>query len=121
MSESGITGVATWHDGALRHPMTDQFDKFAARAAPAIFVLQWLGLLLGLGGVVLILHDRPLIGQAGWGWFASAVSLVSITLGTLYQRRYCSRIDWQAGNLVQYLAVTVFFAAGAFLFETRGV
>jgi drug/metabolite transporter (DMT)-like permease len=81
--------------------------------------LQWLGLLLGLGGVVLILHDRPLTGQAGWGWFASAVSLVSITLGTL--RRYCSRIDWRAGNLVQYLAVTVFFAAGAFLFEIREV
>jgi drug/metabolite transporter (DMT)-like permease len=83
--------------------------------------LQWIGLLLGLGGVVLILHDRPLTGQAGWGWLASAVSLVSITLGTLYQRRFCSGIDWRAGNLVQYLAVTVLFAAGAFLFETREV
>jgi drug/metabolite transporter (DMT)-like permease len=83
--------------------------------------LQWLGLLIGLGGVVLILHDRPLTGQAGWGWLASAISLVSITLGTLYQRRYCSRIDWRAGNLVQYLAVTVFFTAGAFLFESRVV
>jgi drug/metabolite transporter (DMT)-like permease len=83
--------------------------------------LQWIGLLLGLGGVVLILHDRPLAGQAGWGWLASVVSLVSITLGTLYQRRFCSGIDWRAGNLVQYLAVTVLFAAGAFLFETREV
>ena len=53
--------------------------------------MQWAGLLLGLAGVALILHDRPMSGQAGWGWFASAVSLVSITLGTLYQRRYCSR------------------------------
>src|SRR5215470_9806106 len=78
--------------------------------------LQWMGLLLGLAGVVLILHDRPLTGQAGWGWFASAVSLVSITLGTLYQRRYCSKIDWRSGNLVQYVAVTVFFTIGAFLF-----
>jgi len=83
--------------------------------------LQWIGLILGLGGVLLILHDRPLAGPAGWGWLATAVSLVSITLGTLYQRRYCSRIDWRAGNVVQYLAVTVFFAAGAFLFETREV
>src|SRR5436305_8750984 len=41
--------------------------------------LQWSGLLLGLGGVVLILHDRPVTGEAGWGWLASAVSLVSIT------------------------------------------
>jgi drug/metabolite transporter (DMT)-like permease len=83
--------------------------------------LQWSGLLLGLGGVVLILHDRPMGGEAGWGWLASGVSLVSITLGTLYQRRYCGRIDWRAGNLVQYLAVTVFFAAGAWLFETNVV
>jgi len=79
--------------------------------------LQWSGLLLGLAGVVLILHDRPMTGEAGWGWLASGVSLVSITLGTLYQRRYCGRIDWRSGNLVQYIAVTIFFATGAALFE----
>src|SRR6476469_2168379 len=83
--------------------------------------LQWAGLLLGLAGVVLILHGRPMSGEAGWGWLASGVSLVSITLGTLYQRRYCGRIDWRSGNLVQYLAVTVFFAAGAALFESNVV
>src|SRR3954465_13901065 len=86
-----------------------------------VTAVQWAGLLLGLAGVVLILHDRPMGGQAGWGWLASAVSLVSITLGTLYQRRYCSRIDWRSGNLVQYVAVTVFFTVGAFLFEQRVV
>ncbi|MBN8992876.1 MAG: DMT family transporter [Rhizobiales bacterium] len=83
--------------------------------------VQWAGLLLGLAGVVLILHNRPMSGDAGWGWLASAVSLVSITLGTLYQRRYCNAIDWRAGNLVQYVAVMVFFGIGAFLFETRAV
>ncbi len=83
--------------------------------------LQWGGLLLGLGGVVLILHNRPMSGEAGWGWLASAVSLVSITLGTLYQRRYCNQIDWRAGNLVQYVAVTIFFAIGAGLFENNVV
>jgi len=87
------------------------------RVTPA----QWAGLLLGLAGVVLILHDRPMSGDAGWGWFASGVSLVSITLGTLYQRRYCNKIDWRSGNLVQFVAVTIFFAIGAFLFEDRVV
>ncbi len=81
--------------------------------------LQWTGLLLGLAGVVLILHGRPMSGQAGWGWFSSGVSLVSITLGTLYQRRYCRDIDWRAGNLVQYVAVMIFFAVGALAFEDR--
>ena len=79
--------------------------------------LQWTGLLLGLAGVVLILHNRPMSGEAGWGWFASGVSLVSITLGTLYQRRYCGQIDWRAGNLIQYIAVGIFFAVAASLFE----
>ncbi len=83
--------------------------------------LQWTGLLLGLAGVVLILHNRPMSGEAGWGWLASGVSLVSITLGTLYQRRYCGTIDWRAGNLVQYIAVTIFFAAAAWLFEDNVV
>jgi drug/metabolite transporter (DMT)-like permease len=83
--------------------------------------LQWAGLLLGLAGVVLILHDRPMSGEAGWGWLASGVSLVSITLGTLYQRRYCGKIDWRAGNLVQYVAVVIFFAAAAGVFENHEV
>jgi drug/metabolite transporter (DMT)-like permease len=83
--------------------------------------LQWAGLLLGLAGVVLILHNRPMSGEAGWGWLASGVSLVSITLGTLYQRRYCNAIDWRAGNLVQYIAVTIFFAIAAWLFENNVV
>jgi drug/metabolite transporter (DMT)-like permease len=83
--------------------------------------LQWSGLLLGLAGVVLILHNRPMTGEAGWGWLASGVSLVSITLGTLYQRRYCGNIDWRAGNLIQYIAVAVFFALGAWWFENNVV
>jgi drug/metabolite transporter (DMT)-like permease len=83
--------------------------------------LQWTGLLLGLAGVALILHDRPMSGEAGGGWLASGVSLVSITLGTLYQRRYCNAIDWRAGNLVQYIAVAIFFGLGAWLFETNVV
>src|SRR4051794_9074165 len=87
------------------------------RVAP----MQWAGLLLGLAGVVLILHNRPMSGDAGWGWLASGVSLVSITLGTLYQRRYCNAIDWRSGNLVQYIAVTIFFGLGAFLFENNVV
>src|ERR1700678_2130314 len=83
--------------------------------------LQWTGLLLGLAGVVLILHGRPMSGDAGWGWLASGVSLVSITLGTLYQRRYCGQIDWRTGNLVQYVAVTIFFGIGAGIFRSRVV
>lgn len=83
--------------------------------------MQWLGLLLGLSGVVLVLHNRNFEGQSLIGWAASGVSLVSITIGTLYQKRFCSHIDWRAGNLIQFIAVSVFFGLGALLFETRTV
>ncbi len=86
-----------------------------------VMPVQWMGLLLGLAGVVLVLHNRPMTGEAGWGWIATGVALLSITLGTLYQRRYCNRIDWRAGNVIQYAGVAVFFALGAFLFEDNAV
>ena len=66
--------------------------------------MQWLGLVLGLIGVVLVLHDRSIVlAGSPLGWVASFVSLVGITLGTLYQKRYCGGIDWRTGNLVQYV------------------
>ena len=69
-----------------------------------------------------MLHDRSLIASGSvFGWIASVVSLFGITLGALYQKRYCGKIDWRAGNLVQYVAVTIFFGLGAWLFETNEV
>jgi len=83
--------------------------------------VQWAGLVLGLTGVLLVLHDRQVSGAVGWGWFATGIALLSITFGALYQKRYCTQIDWRSGNLVQFVAVTLLFTAGAFLFEDRTV
>jgi drug/metabolite transporter (DMT)-like permease len=81
--------------------------------------MQWTGLLIGLAGTLLVLHNRSSSGAEGWGWLASGVSLLSITLGTLYQKRFCSSIDWRAGNLIQFTSAGILFAVGAWLFETR--
>jgi drug/metabolite transporter (DMT)-like permease len=82
--------------------------------------LQWFGLALGLIGVLMVLHDRSVTGSGTWlGWIASLVSLLGITFGTLYQKRYCGLIDWRTGNLVQYVAAGALFWIGAFAFETR--
>ncbi|HUL89014.1 MAG TPA: DMT family transporter [Pseudolabrys sp.] len=84
--------------------------------------IQWLGLALGLAGVVLVLHDRTIVlAGSTVGWIASLLSLVGITLGTLYQKRYCGDIDWRAGNLVQYIGAGLLFAFGAYAFETREI
>jgi drug/metabolite transporter (DMT)-like permease len=84
--------------------------------------LQWVGLALGLVGVLLVLHDRNIVlAGSVLGWVASFLSLIGITLGTLYQKRYCGDIDWRTGNLVQYAGAGVLFSLGAFAFETREI
>lgn len=81
---------------------------------------QWAGLVLGLGGVALVLHDRQMLAEASaLGWIASVVSLIGITLGALYQKRFSGGIDWRSGNTIQYLGVAVVFWIIAFAFETR--
>src|SRR5262249_9185835 len=62
--------------------------------------MQWLGVALGLVGVVLVLHDRNIV-MAGspLGWFANFLSLIGITLRALYQKRYCGGIGLGAGTL----------------------
>jgi drug/metabolite transporter (DMT)-like permease len=84
--------------------------------------VQWVGLALGLAGVLLVLHDRSIVlAGSVLGWVASFLSLIGITLGTLYQKRYCGNIDWRSGNLVQYMGAGLLFALGAFAFETREI
>lgn len=87
-----------------------------------VTAIQWFGLVLGLLGVVLVMHDRQIILAGSLlGWIASFLSLIGITLGTLYQKRYCGAIDWRTGNLVQYIGAAVLFTLGAFAFETREI
>src|SRR5258706_1785392 len=83
---------------------------------------QWVGLALGLVGVLLVLHDRNIVlAGSVLGWVASFLSLIGITLGTLYQKRYCGGIDWRTGNLIQYAGAGGLFTLGAFAFETREI
>jgi len=84
--------------------------------------LQWSGLVLGLVGVLLVLHDRTLIGSGTtFGWICSVLSLLGITFGTLYQKRFGGPIDWRTGNLFQFASCLVLFGIAALAFETRQV
>ncbi len=79
---------------------------------------HWLGLLLGLGGVLLVLRDKlgSGLGSAAAG-VALFLGLCGITFGTLYQKRHASSIDLNAGLLAQNLAATVVLAPLALLHE----
>ena len=85
-----------------------------------VVVRQWGGLLLGIAGVYLVVQDRATTGGATpLAWGASIVALLSITVGTIYQKRFGGGIDWRPGMLIQYAAAGTLFALGAMAFGTR--
>src|SRR5512143_3441776 len=60
---------------------------------------QWLGLWLGLGGLTLVLWRRMQGGEIGPASLALAVgALLSITVGTLYQKRFIAPTDVRSAN-----------------------
>lgn len=63
---------------------------------------QWLGLVLGLVGSVLVLSVRL---ESGFGWVGvlpALLALLGITFGTIYQKRFCPHFDWRSGAVIQF-------------------
>jgi drug/metabolite transporter (DMT)-like permease len=83
---------------------------------------SWVGLALGLLGVTLVLA-RKLGTGSGEAAAVSAclLALAGITVGTLYQKRFCTAQDLRTGNLVQFAAAAAACWVGALLFETRRI
>ncbi len=66
---------------------------------------QWVGLLLGLAGLVLVVWQKLGLGEVSLLNLGFAIfALVSITAGTLYQKRFVQPCDVRSANLVQLLA-----------------
>ena len=66
---------------------------------------QWLGLCLGLIGLLLVVGHKLHLGEASWRGLGFAVlALASITVGTLYQKRWLAACDVRTANSVQLMA-----------------
>ncbi|HEY7689554.1 MAG TPA: EamA family transporter [Dongiaceae bacterium] len=68
---------------------------------------QWLGLALGFAGIMLVLWQKLDFDGAhlqGLAW--NIVGLLGLTTATLYQKRFCSDLDWRSGGFIQYVAAT---------------
>jgi len=84
--------------------------------------VQWAGLLLGLVGVVLVLREKLALGQGSTlGYLLCFGALAGITTGTIYQKRFCARVDLVAGGVVQFTAALAVTAILALAFETMRV
>ena len=83
---------------------------------------QWAGLLLGLAGVALVvMQNTSLSGVTPVSAGFALLALAGITMGTMYQKRFCGSFDLRAGSVIQFVAAGIALAPFALLFETREV
>lgn len=67
--------------------------------------VQWLGLSLGFAGVTLVVSQRSRLGGFDAQTLVfNVLSLLSITAGTLYQRRFCRTGDLRGQSVIQFAA-----------------
>jgi drug/metabolite transporter (DMT)-like permease len=79
---------------------------------------QWLGLLFGLTGVALVVYAKvTLVGLSALAVGYCVLALLSITAGTMYQKRFCPRFDLRTGTVIQFGSTLAVLLPLAIVFE----
>lgn len=91
-------------------------------AAAQVTRRQWAGLVLGLGGLLLVVARKFGAGQevTALTLTATVVALLSITVGTLYQKRFVKPTDVRTANAIQ-LAAALLVTLPLTLFEKESI
>ena len=119
MAKGMPAGVAALITG-LQPVMTAMLGAWILQERPT--PRQWTGLALGLAGVLLVIGDRIVVEHLGAEAIAlSVLGLASISLGTVWQKRFGAAVDLRTGATIQFMAAAVVLAPFALLFETREV
>ena len=86
-------------------------------------LLKMLGMVIGFIGIFIVIADRGIgiDGISAIGLWLCFGSLLGISVGTIYQKRFCSEFDLLPGVLIQYLAASLFYWALAFALEQRDI
>jgi drug/metabolite transporter (DMT)-like permease len=91
-------------------------SRVALPGQAAVTAPQWLGLLLGLAGLVTVVWPKLSLGEVtAVNLGLALLALVSITTGTLYQKRHVLPADVRSGNFVQIAAALLVSAPLAWL------
>jgi drug/metabolite transporter (DMT)-like permease len=83
-----------------------------------VLMRQWAGLLLGFVGVGLVVSGKLGSGFGLEALWPALAALSGITIGTLYQKRFCPSFDWRTGAVAQFLPTAVVTLAVAGLTES---
>ena len=79
---------------------------------------QWVGLGLGFVGLGLVVSEKvDLSGQGMWAILFALLALIGITIGTVYQKRFCSGIDVRAAVTIQNASSCVIICILAIFLE----
>lgn len=91
-------------------------------AAQQVSRRQWLGLALGLGGLLLVVWRKLGAGSevSGLTLGAAVFALLSITAGTLYQKHFMQPTDVRTANVIQ-LAAALLVTLPLTLLETEAI
>ena len=84
---------------------------------------KWIGLFLGFLGVWIVVSEK-LPEENSFGMdsiFFASLALVSITLGTLYQKRFATKLDIRTGAVIQFISALTIFGLLSLSLETMVV
>lgn len=84
-------------------------------------VLQWMGLLLGFLGVVMVVSQKIHGDVPVAAYVAAGIALIGTTAGTLYQKKFGAGMPLVTGTAVQYAATSLFLIPLALVFEKHQV
>ena len=85
-------------------------------------VLQWLGFALGMGGVAFVVVGKNATSGLNFAALGFAfIGLLGITLGTLYQKKFCTGMDLRTGAFIQFSATACAMLALSFAFENQRI
>jgi drug/metabolite transporter (DMT)-like permease len=71
---------------------------------------QWCGLVLGLAGVYFVVRHKIALDADAITLAPIVAALVGISVGTLYQKKYCHHVDLRSGAVIQFAACVVLYA-----------
>ena len=78
---------------------------------------QWLGILLGFSGAIIIIISDLIDGLTAVAFFSGIVGLVSSSLGIIWQKKIGSDLSLSGNNFIQAFSASIFHLILALCFE----
>jgi drug/metabolite transporter (DMT)-like permease len=92
---------------------------FAAWVSEQVSPRQWIGLGFGFAGVALVVMAKISFTYIPFESYVLAlIALLSITFGTLYQKKYCPVFDLRAGSSIQFGVSAILCFIYMYFFES---